>query len=389
MKNMFDFDKLVDRAGSASVKFDLRQEIFGKKDVLPMWVADMDFETPQCIRDAVMKRASHPVYGYSFMTEAYFNAFMGWLKRRHQWEIDKEWIVFSPGIVTAINAAVFAFTEPGDGVIIQSPVYFPFSDAVKNNGRKLLNNQLLYLENSYKIDFDDLEDKAKEAKLLLLSSPHNPVSRCWSADELIRLGDICLKNGVVILSDEIHADLTLPGYKHLPLAKLSPELAEVTITCMAPSKTFNVAGLFTSQIVIKNEKLRKQFYNSMDTYHLIHGNIFGMIASEAGYTHGDKWLDALMQYVQGNFELVDDFFKKELPAFSLIKPEATFLAWIDYSKTGYSDKEMEKKLVEEASLGLNPGRIFGAGGSGFMRMNLGTPRSNVMEALNRIKKVFG
>jgi cystathionine beta-lyase len=197
MKNMFDFDKLVDRAGSASVKFDLRQEIFGKKDVLPMWVADMDFETPQCIRDAVMKRASHPVYGYSFMTDAYFNAFIGWLKRRHQWEIDKEWIVFSPGIVTAINAAVLAFTEPGDGVIVQTPVYFPFSDAVKNNGRKLLNNQLLYLENSYKIDFDDLEDKAKEAKLLLLSSPHNPVSRCWSADELIRLGNICLKNGVV------------------------------------------------------------------------------------------------------------------------------------------------------------------------------------------------
>ena len=386
---MFDFDKIVDRAGSASVKFDLRQEIFGKKDVLPMWVADMDFETPQCIRDAVMKRASHPVYGYSFMTDAYFNAFIGWANRRHQWEIDKEWIVFSPGIVTAINAAVLTFTEPGDGVIVQSPVYFPFFDAVKNNGRKLLNNQLLYSGNSYKIDFEDLEKKAKEAKLLLLSSPHNPVSRCWSVEELKRLGNICLENGVVILSDEIHADLTLPGYKHVPLAKLSQQLSEVVITCMAPSKTFNVAGLFTSQIVIKNEVLRKRFNKTMDTYHLIHGNIFGMIASEAGYTQGDKWLDALIQYVQGNFDLVDEYLKNKLPAFSLIKPEATFLAWIDYSKTSFTDKEMEKKLVEEASLGLNPGRIFGAGGSGFMRMNLGTPRSNVMEALNRIKKVFG
>ena len=385
---MYNFDKKIERSGTASVKYDLREEIFGNPDVLPMWVADMDLETPQCIRDAVAERASHPVYGYSVMTEAYFNAFIGWLKRRHQWQIQQEWIVFSPGIVTAINAAVLAFTEPGEGVVVQPPVYFPFFDSVKNNHRKLLYNQLLYVDNTYKIDFDDLKRKAEEAKLLLLSSPHNPVSRCWTRDELKRVGEICLENEVVIISDEIHADLTLPGYQHTPLATLSPELAEVTITCMAPSKTFNVAGLFTSQIVIKNDKLRKRFRKSMDTYHLIHGNIFGMIASEAGYTHGDAWLDALMQYVKGNFDLVDEFFKQELPVFSLIKPEATFLAWIDYSKTGLSDKEMEKKLVEEASLGLNPGRIFGSGGNGFTRMNLGTPRSNVMEALERMKRVF-
>ena len=385
---MYDFDKKIERSGTASVKYDLREEIFGNPDVLPMWVADMDFETPQCIRDAVAERVLHPVYGYSIMTEAYFNAFMGWLKRRHQWQIRKEWIVFSPGIVTAINAAVLAFTEPGDRVVVQPPVYFPFFDSVKNNHRKLLYNQLLYVDNTYKIDFDDLERKAKDAKLLLLSSPHNPVSRCWTRDELKMVGEICLENEVVILSDEIHADLTLPGYQHTPLATLSPELAEVTVTCMAPSKTFNVAGLFTSQIVIKNEKLRERFKKSMDTYHLIHGNIFGMIASEAGYTHGDAWLDALMQYVKANFDLVDEFLKNELPVFRLIKPEATFLAWIDYSKTGLSDKAIEQKMVNEAKLGLNPGRIFGPGGNSFLRMNLGTPRSNVMEAMERMKRVF-
>jgi cystathionine beta-lyase len=385
---MYNFDKKVDRAGTASVKFDLREEIFGNPDVLPMWVADMDFETPECIRKAVMERATHPVYGYSIMTDGYFEAFKGWLKRRHNREIQKEWIVFSPGIVTAINAAVLSFTEPDDSVVVQPPVYFPFFDSVKNNGRKLLYNQLIYSGNTYKIDFDDLEQKAKEAKLMLLSSPHNPVSRCWNLDELKRIGEICLENDVIILSDEIHADLVLPGYKHIPLTSVLPELEEITITCMAPSKTFNVAGLFTSQIIIKNEVLREKFKKTMDTFHLIHGNIFGMIASEAGYTHGDAWLDALMQYIKENFELVDRFFKNELPVFTLVKPEATFLAWIDYTKTGLSQKEIEKKLIESAQLGLNPGRIFGPGGSGFMRMNLGTPRSNVLEALHRLKKVF-
>jgi len=222
---------------------------------------------------------------------------------------------------------------------------------------------------------------------MLISSPHNPVSRCWKKEELIRIGQICLENDVLILSDEIHADLTLPGYKHIPLASISPELAEITITCMAPSKTFNVAGLFTSQIVIKNARLRERFKKSMDTYHLIHGNIFGMIASEAGYRHGDAWLDALRAYLQENFNLLDEFLKSEVPALRLIKPEATFLAWIDYSKTGFSDSVMRKKMVEEASLGLNPGRIFGPGGNGFMRMNVGTPRSNILEALERMKKI--
>lgn len=385
---MYNFDKPVNRVGTANVKWDLREKIFGNTDVLPMWVADMDFETPECIVKAVQERAAHPVYGYTFFEDKYFESFINWVKRRHQWEIEKDWILFSPGIVTAANAAVLAYSEKGDGVIVQPPVYFPFFDSITRNNRKQLNNQLIYLEQTYQIDFDDLEEKAKEAKLILLSSPHNPVSRCWTKEEMLRLGEICLEHEVIIISDEIHADLILPGFKHIPLASLSDELAEVTVTCMSPSKTFNVAGFFTSQIIVKNEKLRKRFKKVIESLHLIHGNIFGMVASEAGYAKGDKWLDEMMTYVQGNFDLVQQFFEKELPILQLSKAEATYLAWIDFSKTGLSDKEISNKLVNEAGLGLSPGTIFGDGGSGFMRMNLGTTQKNVMEALEKLKTTF-
>jgi cystathionine beta-lyase len=385
---MFDFDKPVNREHTGSVKWDLREEMFGTKEVLPMWVADMDFETPECIVNAVKERAAHPVYGYPFMTDGYFEAFMNWVKRRHGWEVKKDEIVFSPGIVTAVNAAVLAFSEPGDGVIVQTPVYFPFFSAIRHNNRRQLNNRLLYVDNTYKIDFDDFEAKAKEAKVFLMSSPHNPVSRCWTEEELKRVGEICLENDVIIVSDEIHADLILPGYKHTPTAMISKELAEITVTCMAPSKTFNVAGFFTSQIVIGNEALRKRFVSSMETMHLVHGNIFGYVASEAGYNGGDQWLDAMMKYVKGNFDLVDEFLRTELPAVTLTKPEATFLAWLDFSGTGYSGKKLVEKVVTDAKLGLSPGRVFGAGGENFMRMNLGTRRSLVEEALKRLKKAF-
>jgi cystathionine beta-lyase len=386
---MFNFDKIVERRGTASVKWDMRKTIFNNENVLPMWVADMDFETPECIVKAVQKRAAHPVYGYSFMEDNYFDAFINWVKRRHQWEIEKEWILFSPGIVTAVNASVMAFSEKGDGVIIQPPVYFPFFDAVSNNERILLNNNLLYVDQSYKIDFDDLEVKAKEAKMILLSSPHNPVCRCWTKEELIRLGKICFENDVIIISDEIHADLILPNFKHIPLASLSDELAEITVTCMAPSKTFNVAGFFTSQVIIKNEKLRERFFKVMEKMHLTYANLFGIVASEAGYSKGDEWVDEMMKYVNGNYELLQNYLLKELPKLKLIKPEATYLAWIDFNELGLTDDEIKNKLIKEASLGLNEGIIFGKNGSGFMRMNLATPRSNVQKALDLLKKAFG
>ena len=385
---MFDFNKIVNREGTDSVKWDLRKSIFGDADVLPMWVADMDFETPDFVTKAVIERAKHPVYGYSFFNEKYFKTLIAWNKRRHGWEIEKDWIVFSPGIVTAVKAAVLAYSAEGDGVIVQPPVYFPFFDAIKINKRKQLTNQLLYLDQTYKIDFDDLEKKAKKAKLILISSPHNPVSRCWTKEELLQLGEICLRNEVIIISDEIHADLILPGYKHIPIASLSDELAEITVTCMAPSKTFNVAGLFNSSIIIKNQKLRKQFVSVMESLHLVHSNVFAMTASEAAYADGDEWVDEMMAYVKGNFDLLDSFLKTEIPLLSLTKPEATFLAWIDFSKTGLSNKEIRTKLVKEAGLGLSPGTVFGDGGSGFMRMNLACPRIVVEEALRKLKKVF-
>jgi len=385
---MYNFDKIIDRRGTASVKWDLRKTIFKREDVLPMWVADMDFETPDFIVNAIKERASHPVYGYSLMEDSYYNAFISFTKRRHNWEIKKEWMVFSPGIVTAVNAAIKAFTNEGDGVIVQPPVYFPFFNAVNNNKRKLLENQLIYIDNTYKFDFEDLREKAKEANMILLSSPHNPVCRCWNDDELKELGKICLENDVIIISDEIHADLILPDYKHRPLATLSDELAQVCITCMAPSKTFNVAGLFTSIIIIQNEKLREKYNNEMESISLVHANLFGMIAAEAGYSEGDYWLDELMDYVNTNFKLVDDFLKNEIPSIKMVKAEATYLAWLDFKETGLSDEKLHHKLINEAKLGLSPGNIFGKGGEGFMRMNLGTPKQYVEEALQQLKSVF-
>jgi len=385
---MFDFDKPVNRENTASVKWDLREETFGTKEVLPMWVADMDFESPECIQKAIQERAKHPVYGYSFMTDGYFEAFIQWVKRRHGWNIKKDWIIFSPGIVTAFNAAIWAFTDPGDGVIVQPPVYFPFFSAIRHNNRKQLDNQLLLIDQHYEIDFDDFEAKAKQAKVFLMSSPHNPVGRCWTREELKRIGEICLKHQVIIISDEIHADLILPGHQHTPTALISEELAEMTVTCMAPSKTFNVAGLFTSQIVIQNEKLRKKFVSAMESFHLVHGNLFGYIASEAGYQCGDDWLDALMIYIKENFDRVDNFLKNEIPSIKLTRAEATFLAWLDFSGTGFSGKKLNEKIIRDAGLGLSPGRVFGAGGESFMRMNLGTQRQLVEKALLNLKKAF-
>ncbi len=384
---MFDFDKIINREYTASVKYDLRQQYFGKAGVLPMWVADMDFETPEFIRNAVIERARHPIYGYSIRTDAYYQSIVDWLDRRWHWKTEKEWILYSPGIVPAINFAVQAFTEPGDGVIVQPPVYFPFFNAIKNNYRKQVLNPLIRKDGRYYFDFDGLEEKAKEARLLLLSSPHNPVGRCWQKEDLEQLAGICIRNDVLILSDEIHGDLILPGFKHTPTASISEEIAEHTITCIAPSKTFNLAGLATSSVIISNKELRESFANALERIHITNGNIFGTVASMAGYHHGDVWLDELMQYIRDNFE----FLKESLEKFETLDVaplEATYLAWIDFRKTGLKDKEIKDKLIHEAGLGLSHGPLFGTGGEGFQRMNLAAPLSVIEEAVERLGKVF-
>ncbi len=385
----YNFDKIIPRNNTDSVKYDARKEVFGRTDVLPMWVADMDFETPAFIREAVIERARHPIYGYSILSDKYFQAIINWVNDQHQWAIRKQWISFSPGIVPAINFAVLSFTQPGEGVIVQPPVYFPFFEAIKSNNRKQLNNPLINENGHYRIDFNDLEQKAKSAKLLLLSHPHNPVGRNWTPEELKALGEICLRNDVIIVSDEIHNDLILPGFKHHPLATISEEIAGITVTCIAPSKTFNMAGLATSSVVIPNPDLRKRFQKTQEQLHIFRGNFFGYTASTAGYRHGARWVDQLMAYIRGNFNLLSDFLEKELPAIRLTPPEATYLAWLDFRETGLSDKQIKDKLVFEAGLGLSPGAVFGAGGEGFQRMNLAAPRAIVQEACERLKQTFG
>ena len=385
---MCNFDKIVDRKKTASVKYDLRKAYFGKADVLPMWVADMDFETPDFVRDAILERAKHPIYGYSIREDEYYQSIVGWLKRRHNWEIQKEWVVHSPGIVPALNFSVQTFTEPGDGIIVQPPVYFPFFMAIADHERKQLENQLLYDGHSYRINFEEFEQQAKRATMFFLSSPHNPVGKCFTKEELLKMGEICLANDVLIVSDEIHNDLILPGFTHIPMAALSDEIAGITITCIAPSKTFNLAGLATSSVIIKNEELRSKFTKTIADLHLGNGNLFGAVASQAAYTHGDKWLDELMEYLNNNFQLVDRFLKEEIPQLKLIKAEATYLAWIDFSATGLTDEEIKSKLIHKAGLGFSHGPIFGKGGEGFQRMNLAVPRATVKNALENLKRVF-
>ena len=385
----YDFNKVILRENTDCVKYDLRDKTFGKEDIIPMWVADMDFETPDFITKAILKRASHPIYGYSVMSDEYYNSIIDWVKTRHSWEIQREWISFTPGVVPGINFAIQAFTNENDGIIIQPPVYFPFANSIKENNRRVLENQLILKKGRYTIDFEDLEQKAKDAKMILLSSPHNPVGRCWNREELKTLAEICVRNKVIIISDEIHNDLIISGYQHIPTATLSDKIAEMTVTFIAPSKTFNIAGLSTSSCIIQNQELREKFAKYSNQIHVTHGNLFGYVASIAAYRQGAAWVNQLMQYVKGNFDYLASFVKSELPDLNVINMEATYLAWIDFRKTGLSDKEIRRKLIFEANLGLSPGTIFGPGGQGFQRMNLAAPRHTIETACAGLKKVFG
>ncbi len=383
----FDFDRIIDRRGTFSYKHDGLKKVFGREDVLPMWVADMDFAVPPAVQEAIRRRAAHPIYGYTFRPEEYYDSFISWLRERHGWQVEREWIVYTPGIVPALNMAIQAFTAPGDGVILQSPVYHPFFHAIELNGRRLLNNPLRREGDRYTFDLEGLERVAREARLLLLSSPHNPVGRSWDEEELRRLGEICLRHGVVIVSDEIHADLTLPGHRHVPLATLSGELAACTLTCMAPSKTFNLAGLSTSSVIISDAGLRERFRSVIERLHLAGGNLFGIVASIAAYREGAPWLDALLRYIAGNIALAAERVG-EMEGVRMTPVEATYLVWLDFSGTGMDAERLKKFLVEEARVGGNDGTMYGPGGEGFVRLNLATPRSVVAEAFDRIARAL-
>lgn len=387
--NKYDFNALPDRSGTASIKHDLTEKYFGKKGLLPFWVADMDFETPTFVREAVMQRAQHPVYGYTFRDDRFYDAIIGWMQRRHGWKVEKDWIVFTPGVVPALNLAVLAFTEPGQGIIVQPPVYFPFFGAVADHGRELIHNQLITNEKEYVINYDELETLAAEAQLLMLCNPHNPVGRSWRKDELERLANICERNNLMVISDEIHADLVLPGYRHNVFAALDEETAQRTITLHAPSKTFNLAGLNTAFAIIPSEALRKRFEHQIEKLHLGLGNLFGFEALIAAFNKGDEWLDQLRGYLAENVNFTKEFLAEHLPEIYIYPTEATYLIWLDFSHYRLSDEEFRRKMIDEAGLALSRGADFGPGGEGFMRLNVACPKSMLVEGLQRLAKAFG
>lgn len=384
---MWNFDEPVRREGTNCIKYDLREATFGVKDVIPMWVADMDFETPGFIVKSLQDRLNHEIYGYSFRPPEYFSSIISWLNCRHNWKVEKEWISFCPGIVPALNFCTLAFTEPGDNIIVQPPVYFPFFSAVESHGRNIIYNRLTESEGNWVMDYDSLIASIDgKTKMIIISNPHNPVGRVWSPDELNKLADICLKNNILIISDEIHCDLVLPGFNHTPLASLSEKIAEITVTCIAPSKTFNLAGLSTSSVIISNPVLRKSFNRIIENLHVGNGNIFGTTASIAAYSFGHNWLDALLDYIDNNTDFVKDYCSKMIPEIIPVQPEATYMIWLDCRKFGMTGKELQNFFVTMAGVGMNEGSTFGPGGDGFMRMNLGTTHQTVMRAMEQIEK---
>ncbi len=383
----WNFDEAVSREGTNCVKYDLRKETFGSDELIPMWVADMDFKTPDFIISALRKRLEHEILGYSFRPSEYYASISSWLLKRHNWEVPHEWISFCPGIVPALNLCTLAFTRPGESIIVQPPVYFPFFSAVENHGRNLIYNQLKEAGDRWEMDFESLVKSLTPAtKMIIISNPHNPVGRAWSSDELVQLADICLKYNILLLSDEIHSDLILPGYHHTPVAELSDKIAEITVTCIAPSKTFNLAGLSTSSVIISNPVLRKYFNSKTDHLHIGNGNIFGTVASIAAYSEGSEWISELMVYINQNADYVIDYCRKMIPEILPVRPEATYMIWLDCRKLGMTGKELQEFFVGKARVGMNEGSCFGPGGEGFMRMNIGTTNSNVRKAMEQIEK---
>ena len=386
---MWNFDEEINRENSDSVKYDLRDEKFGKKDIIPMWVADMDFRTPGFITDKLRERLDHEIYGYFFRSPQYFNSIISWLKTRYGWSVERDHICFCPGTVPALNLCTLTFTRPGESIIVQPPVYYPFFSAVESHGRLLIHNQLKEKDGKWTMDLESLSSViTPNTKMIILCNPHNPVGRAWNRDELMELAHICLKNKIIILSDEIHCDLTLPGYKHTPLAALSDEIADITVTCIAPSKTFNLAGLSTSSVIISNPVMRKYFRHKMDSLHMGNGNIFGSVASGAAYSGGHEWLDALTGYIEGNVNYVIDYCRELIPEIIPVRPEATYMIWLDCKKLGMTGKELRKFFINKAGVGMNEGSEFGPGGEGFMRMNVAMPRSRVEKAMQQIEKAI-
>ncbi|CCY59829.1 hemolysin [Clostridium sp. CAG:632] len=383
-----DFDTIIDRKNTDCLKYDFAKRRGMPEDVLPLWVADMDFKTSSYVEDALAERARHGIFGYSESQTPYFEIVRDWMKRHHDWEVKEPWLIKTPGVVFALAMAVKAYTEPGDGVLIQSPVYYPFSEVIEDNGRRIVSNTLVLGEDhKYHIDFEDFERQIKEnqIKLFFLCNPHNPVGRVWTTEELTRLGDICLKYQVTVVSDEIHSDFIFRG-RHQVFADLKREYADITVTCTAPSKTFNLAGLLLSNIFISNRELRHKFRQQVNAAGISQLSPFGLVACETAYTQGEEWYQAMLVYVAENIAFTKEYVEKHLPGVEMVEHEGTYLVWLDFRKTGLSVEELEDLIVNRAKLWLDSGKIFGKSGEGFQRINVACPRQILEEALHRIRE---
>jgi cystathionine beta-lyase len=384
----YDFNKQIERKGTNSLKYDFTAEKGKPQDILPLWVADMDFQTPQPVIDALIEASSHGVFGYTEVKSPYFKTVQDWYRTHFNWETKDSWLVKTPGVVFAICTAIRALTEPGDAVLIQRPVYYPFSNSILDNERTLINNSLCISNGRYTADLDDFEAKIKDhqVKLFILCNPHNPVGRVWTQEELTAMGDICMKYNVTVVSDEIHGDFIYPGYKHTVFAGIKPEFADIAITCTAPSKTFNLAGLQVSNVFISNQKLRAAFRRELYRTGYSQLNTLGLVACQTAYEKGNPWLESLRTYLSENLTYIKNYLKEELPQISLIEPEGTYLIWLDFRGLGLTDNQLEDLIVHKAKLWLDRGTMFGPEGEGFQRINIACTRATLERAFSQLKQ---
>ncbi len=383
-----NFDEIINRENTDCLKYDARLQRFGKADVQPLWVADMDFRIPDFITAKFQQLIDHGIYGYHIKTDIYYNVIVEWFQKRHNYNTEARNIIFTPGVVPAISYIIKALTEKGDKIILQPPVYYPFFHVVRDSQREIAYNQLIENSGNYIIDFDDLEAKAKDAKMIVLCSPHNPAGRVWTKDELSKMADICLKNNVIIVSDEIHCDLVFPPDKHIPIGSLSKEIDDITITCHSASKTFNLAGLSTAYVFTNNQELKKVLKNYIGNLHVDSLNTFGLNALVSAFTEGEEWIGELLQYLWANYEFLENYISHHIPQIKIFKPEATYMAWLDFREFKLSDTDLKNLIIQKSGLGLNDGPTFGPGGSGFQRINFACPRQKLAEALDKLNRAI-
>lgn len=380
----YNFDEIIPRHGSDSYKWDSTTN----QDVLPMWVADMDFRTAPPIIEELQQRVSHGIFGYTRVPDAYYNAVTNWFSRKHNWQIDKNWMIYTSGVVPAISAIIKALTKTEDKVIVQTPVYNCFFSSIRNNGCEILCNRLIYEHNTYRIDYEDLEQKASDpkARILLLCNPHNPAGRVWTINELKRIGEICIRHGIIVVSDEIHCELVYPGHRYIPFASISEDFLHQSVTCLSPSKSFNIAGLQIANIISFDENWRKKIDKAININEVCDVNPFGVRATIAAYNKGEEWLQQLISYLKANYGCFKDFCDKNLTDFPIAKLEGTYLVWMDCRKLDIPSEELERQLIKEAKLWLNAGTMYGQDGEGFMRWNIACPRTRMLEGLERFYK---